>query len=262
MQRVVLCMKWGTLFGPDYVNVLYSACQAHISGPFRFVCLTDDATGLSSGVETFPIPDIGCSTEMWFNGAWPKLAVFAKDLYGLTGRALFIDMDTVVTGNLDRFFDHDAPLIGIDTGKNWHRGGVPGPAGKHPPLLGTGVFAFTLGAESQILERFQTDPAAAFAADKIEQVWVQAHAHSVAYWPAEWVISFKRWLRRPIGLDLLRAPKAPPPEAGVVAFHGDPRPITLIRKGLRRWDSLPHLGYGQVGWMAEYWQKHGGTIPE
>gem|GEM_PF-5478088 len=25
MERVVICMKWGDLYGPDYVNVLFNA---------------------------------------------------------------------------------------------------------------------------------------------------------------------------------------------------------------------------------------------
>ena len=262
MDRIVLCMKWGNLFGPDYVNVLYNACKANLTGPFRFVCLTDSTDGLNDGIEAFPIPEIGCTEEMWFSGAWPKLGVFMQDLYGLKGRALFIDMDTTISGPLDGFFEHTAPLVGIDTGKNWQKGGTAGPAGAHPPLLGTGVFAFTLGEQIQILERFQANPKAAFAATKIEQVWVQEHASSVAYWPSEWVISFKRWLRRPIGVDLFLAPKAPPDGTGMVAFHGDPRPITLIRAGLGVWDKFPHMGYGQVRWMRDYWLDNGGKLPE
>jgi hypothetical protein len=45
-DRVVLCMKWGTLYPADYVNVLCNASRRHLTGAFRFVCLTDDAPGL------------------------------------------------------------------------------------------------------------------------------------------------------------------------------------------------------------------------
>jgi hypothetical protein len=73
MDRIVLCMNWGTLFSPDYVNVLYNACKANLTGPFRFVCLTDSIDGLSDGIEAFPIPQIGCTREMYFSGAWALL---------------------------------------------------------------------------------------------------------------------------------------------------------------------------------------------
>ena len=251
-------MKWGTLYPADYVNVLYGAVRQNLSGDFRFVCLTDDAAGIRQEVECLPIPDIGCTPAMWRHGAWPKLSVFAADLHGLRGRALFIDMDTVVCGSLGRFFDHPGALVCIDTGDDWRPGRQPGGP---LALAGTGVFAFDLGKQPQILDRFRADPQAAFDACDIEQVWVQRHATDLRYWPAGWVISFKRWLRRPIGLDLFLPPKAPPDDAGMVAFHGDPRPIALLRPGNRRWDRLPHLGRGQVPWMRDYWVRNGGRLP-
>lgn len=104
-NRTVLCMKWGKLYSADYVNVLFNACSQHLAGDFQFLCLTDDATGFLPGIEARPIPDIGCSAQMWKHGAWPKLSVFSSDLYGMAGRILFIDLDTVVCGDLNPFFD-------------------------------------------------------------------------------------------------------------------------------------------------------------
>lgn len=257
--RTVICMKWGTLYPADYVNVLYNACRRHLAGEFRFLCLTDRTEGLLPEIEARPIPEIGCTPQMWRHGAWPKLSVFAEDLYGLSGRVLFIDLDTVVCGDLAPFFDHPAPFVGIDTSDNWRPDGRTGGPGA---LLGTGVFAFDAGSQAQILDRFMSDPQAAFDHADIEQVWVQEHATSLAYWPRDRVISFKRWLRRPIGVDLFLPPKPPPPGTGMVAFHGDPRPAALLRPGNRRWDRLPHLGRGQVGWMRDYWLENGGQLPE
>ncbi len=258
-DRVVLCMKWGTLYSADYVNVLYNACNANITGPFRFVCLTDDRTGILASVECFSIPEIGCTPEMWLHGAWPKLSVFSENLFGITGRALFIDMDSVICGSLDRFFEHSGRITTIDTGKNWH----PGPQRSfHQPLAGTGVFAFTIGDQSPILEKFQVSPVLAFSEGDIEQVWAQKHAEGLTFWPKEWVISFKRWLRRPIGIDLFAPPRHPPRSASIVAFHGNPRPIELLQPGFHHWDRIPHLGHGQVSWMLEYWTSYGGRIPD
>ncbi len=258
-DRIILCMKWGTLFAPDYVNVLHGACRRHLKGPFRFLCLTDDAAGLDEGIEALPIPEIGCTPEMWRHGAWPKLPVFAPEIGGATsGRVLFIDLDTVVCGDLEPFFTHPGPFLGIDTGDNWRPGRT---LGGPSALLGTGVFAFDLGTQVQILRRFQSAPQEAFRKAGIEQVWVQEHASSLDYWPQDWVISFKRWLRQPIGLDLFYPPNPPPASAGMVAFHGDPRPIALLRPGCARWDRLPHFGHGQVGWMRDYWVSNGGRIP-
>ena len=181
------------------------------------------------------------------------------DFHGLKGRALFVDLDTFICGDLTQFMDHPAPFIGIDVGDNWRPNRVAKPKDE---LLGTGLFAFNLGEQTQIVERFQADPQAAFDAADIEQVWVEEHASSMEYWPVDWVISFKRWLRRPIGVDLLLHPHAPPASASVVAFHGDPRPITLALPGRKRWDNLLHMGFGQVPWARDYWLGYGGTLPK
>lgn len=256
-ERVVLCIKWGTLFAPDYVNVLYNACRRHLNGPFRFVCLTDDATGFLPGIEAFPIPDIGLQPDQWYTpGVWPKLALFEKSLHGLQGRALFIDLDMVILGGLDAFFDYPQPFVTTDMGPNWYPG-----HGAHPGEAGTCIFAFDLGAESQIVESFKADRAGVIARFRNEQDYVGATASSMAFWPPDWVISFKRWLRRPIGPDLFLPPKAPPATAKVLAFHGTPRPVDLLQPGRARWDRFPHMGRGQVGWMVDYWQTNGGRLP-
>ena len=118
MDRIVLCMKWGSLFSSEYVNVLYNAVRANMTGDCRFVCLTYDDSGFVGGIKSFPIPDIGCSPQMWRHGAWPKLGVFLTDLHGLTGRALFVDLCTFICGDLTQFVDHPASSIGIDVGDN------------------------------------------------------------------------------------------------------------------------------------------------
>jgi len=259
MDNVVICMKWGNLYGPDYVNVLFNAVSQNLTYPFRFVCLTDSHDGLDPKIEAFPIPDIGCTPEMWRHGAWPKLSVFAENLYDLSGRALFIDMDTVVCGSLDRFFENQAPFIAIDTSDNWRPGKE---SGQDNALVGTGIFAFGIGEQAQVLTEFQKDPQMAFDTCDIEQVWVQKTVSSVAYWPRNWVISFKYWLRQPIGLDFFKSPKTPPMETSIVAFHGDPRPISLIKSGRGLWDKFPHMGRGQVPWMRDYWVRNGGDVPK
>lgn len=251
MDRVVLCMKWGTLYPASYVNVLYNAVRRHLAGEFRFVCLTDRAEGLAPAIEAFPIPDLGVPGEDWKRGGWPKLGVFLRDLYGLSGRALFIDLDTVICGDLQPFFDDPAPFVAIDTGPTWGRG-----AKDAPPLCGTGIFAFTLGAHPEVVEAFQADPHGAIAAHRLEQVFVQHMIPGMKFWPLEWVLSFKYHIRRPPLVGLILPPRAPRPQDRIIAFHGDPRPVDLVRGGL--WGVFPHLGFGKVAWMVDYWRQNGG----
>ena len=55
-MKNVLCLKWGKRYGAEYVNRLYRGVKANLSGPFRFVCVTDDPTGLVEGVEPCAYP--------------------------------------------------------------------------------------------------------------------------------------------------------------------------------------------------------------
>ncbi len=252
-QRVVLCMKWGPLYPAAYVNVLYSAVRRNLDGPFRFVVLTDEPEGLAEGIEHFPIPEIGLDEWHWYDGVWPKLGIFRRDLYGLTGRCLFIDLDMMICDWLEPFFDFPAPFVTIDTGPNW----APN-HGNGPVEPGTGIIAFDLGQESQILDRFMADRDGCVARFTIEQNCVAAYASSMACWPAGWVISFKRHLRRPPLLGLVLPVHAPAPPAKILAFHGEPRPLDLLRKGF--WGRFPHLGRGPVRWFADYWAANNGPI--
>ena len=42
----VLCMRWGTIYSSDDVNRLAAQVRRHLPRPHRFVCFTDDSTGL------------------------------------------------------------------------------------------------------------------------------------------------------------------------------------------------------------------------
>lgn len=55
VTRNVVCMKWGTVYGPEYVNILHHMVQRNLTGPYRFICLTDNPAGLEEGIETFSI---------------------------------------------------------------------------------------------------------------------------------------------------------------------------------------------------------------
>ncbi|WP_136645705.1 hypothetical protein [Tabrizicola sp. YIM 78059] len=96
------------------------------------------------------------------------------------------------------------------------------------------------------------------AAYRTEQAYTEAMLDEIDFWPDDWVISFKRTLRQPLGLDLFLEPKQPPATAKVLAFHGKPRPADLIAPKSLFWDRFPHLGHGPVSWMVDYWREHGG----
>ena len=92
----VVCVKWGSKYGPEYVIRLFRGVQRHLKRPFSFICFTDDSSALQA------IPEIRCESlpEGW-KGWWNKAALFGQMCEGMKGRVLYVDLDTVITGPLD-----------------------------------------------------------------------------------------------------------------------------------------------------------------
>ena len=55
-KATVACIKWGALFGPEYVNRLYSGVRRNMSAPVRFLCMTENAQGLHPDIEVLDLP--------------------------------------------------------------------------------------------------------------------------------------------------------------------------------------------------------------
>ena len=93
-------MKWGTRYGPDFVNRLYRSIQRQTRRKTRLVCFTDDGTGINPNVQIEPIPYIDLPKELALT-PWRKLTMWKYPLADLEGDVLFLDLDLVITGNLD-----------------------------------------------------------------------------------------------------------------------------------------------------------------
>ena len=92
----VVCVKWGKLYGAEYVNKLARGVLRHLGERLvtRFVCFTDDPTGLIAQVEARPLPE----RPEW-QGWWFKACLFSAEA-ALRGRILYLDLDTVLSGSL------------------------------------------------------------------------------------------------------------------------------------------------------------------
>ena len=91
----IVCVKWGTKYGPEYVLRLFAGVRCHLTLNHTFYCFTEDTSGLEGelGVHTIPL------MEGW-HGWWNKASLFSTSC-PLSGRVLYIDLDTVITGSLD-----------------------------------------------------------------------------------------------------------------------------------------------------------------
>lgn len=94
-----LVLKWGTKYGPEYVNRLHNSIKVHYKKPFRFVCITDDPTNLNC--ETLPLSNFDLiKSEKVFTSK--KLELFKKFT---DGKYCLFDLDILVTKDLTAYFD-------------------------------------------------------------------------------------------------------------------------------------------------------------
>ena len=111
----VLCMKWGTRYGPEYVNRLQAMVERNLSLPHRFVCMADNFDGLNPKVEALPLPELVLPPGAPDRG-WRKLFSFMPKVGDLEGVTLFLDIDIVIIDKIDPFFEFPGEFCIIRTG--------------------------------------------------------------------------------------------------------------------------------------------------
>ena len=109
-------MKWGTRYGVDYVNRLASMIRRNTRRPTRILCFTDQPHGIDPGVDTAPLPPINIPERVQWLG-WRKISLWQAPLLDLAGDVLFLDLDVVITGSLDEFFDFEPGRYCV--ARNW-----------------------------------------------------------------------------------------------------------------------------------------------
>lgn len=241
----VVCYRWGTLYSVDYVNRLYAMVKRNLDCNLTFHCVTDSFEGLNQEIVPHEIPDLG------IEGIWRKLMTFQKDFLGLEGELLVsFDIDVVIVGSLNFLLDRpEEPFI---IAKNWGRK----PGGSR----GSGsVYRLRVGSQSEIWDDFISDPNKAIdnhhGKNRLigEQKWLNAHFDEFVFFPDEKVVSFKRhchakghsiggeWGEK-LGLTTaIWGKAAPPPNASVVSFHGDPLPVHVRSGRYGRWRHAPFV---------------------
>ncbi|VTU32877.1 hypothetical protein H4CHR_03100 [Variovorax sp. PBS-H4] len=240
-RRHILCMKWGTRYGPEYVNRLYAMVRRQLLSGFRFTCLTDDPHGIRSEVECQPIPALELPKGLPESG-WQKLAAFSADLYGLRGTALLLDLDVVIVGGLDPFFDHPGKFLII---RDYKR--------KRSLTGDPSVCRFDIGAHPDVLEHFRNNVDEVCSTFPNVQAYLCDFLHrqgKLEYWPAPWCPSFRHHGIPAWPSNYWRAP-AVPPEARIVVFHRERNPQDALAGQRNR----PLRFIRSAAWIAEHWRE-------
>lgn len=98
----IVCIKWGDLYGPEYINILFDMVRRNVKTytKGRFICFTDDATGLDPEITVKPLPS-------GVTGWWNKIYLFKKGLFDPKDRVFYLDDDTVISGKIDDILKYE-----------------------------------------------------------------------------------------------------------------------------------------------------------
>lgn len=252
MTITCICLKYGTAYGPEYVNRLRAGLVRHSRAPLRFLCMTDDAAGLDAGVEVLPLPVEPFAERMERallsapkQGRLKKISLFRPGLVpGHTGPMLVFDLDVVIVGPVDDLWAHAPGTVAMR--REWR-------GSSRAPSLGHGsVERIDPALHAYLYEFMANDPEAAVAfGGGSEQAYTSASADRAGdlhYYPDAWIASFKYDCRPPKPLNLILTPRRPP-EARVVCFHGRPKmeeAVAGYRAGLA--STRP------CRWLGEAWK--------
>ena len=255
----IITLKWGKLYPSEYVNRVYHGVERNLKRPFRFVCATDDPTGLCPGVEAVALPEKPPQLKRFYsyNEWWPmiyiKLCLFQKGFAALEGPTLFMDIDQIIVGDLDRFFDYRPGEFCII--RNWVE--LRKRLFRKVPFCGnSSCFRFDAGERSDYIYRRFIDEIDIALDDRrftTEQAYM-THAvgfDRVNFWPENFVRSFKRSCTWPWPLNHFLTPRMNP-DTSILCFHGNPTPNEAIAgyrgRHINTW-TLP------APWVKELWER-------
>ncbi len=235
----IICMKWGTKYGAEYVNTLFNMIKRHITLPFQLTCFTDDTGGINPQIRLCELPRLDLPTEIPERG-WHKLTTLQNDLGGLHGNVLFLDLDVVIVNNIDDFFHYPAEFAIIRDAKLRRR------------LIGnSSVYRFTVGQHDAILQKFRREFNSVRQKYRNEQAYLSAEIHQknqLSFWPDSWCPSFKYHCMKPWPLSYFQDAEIPK-DAKIIIFHGHPEPQEAIQGITHKW----YRPVRPTQWVTKHW---------
>ncbi len=231
----VVCWKWkaphgyrSTFLG-EHVNVLRNMVKRHYNGKHRFICMTDDPSGIDRArVKVLPLWDDHSAIESPYGKSNPscyrRLRMFsdeARDYFG--DRFVSIDLDCVITSDVTPLWDRPEDFV------------IWGNTNPTTPYNGS-MMLLKAGSRSRVWTEF--DPVESpKLAKKLkyfgsDQAWISAClGPNESIWTKnDGVHSFRNQIQR-AGLQ---------PNSRIVFFHGVHDP----------WDA----DIQKLSWVREHWQ--------
>ena len=230
MTVTVTCVYWGNKFSLDYVYNLKAMVQRNATLPFSFVCYADRAI---PGIDTKIL-------KPGYEGWWNKLQLF-DPANKPSDRVVFLDLDTVITSNIDWLLADRSWFMGIED---------VGAVNKHQPhlknKLQTGVMAWDFDPNSMIWSEF------VLGLDRImDSFRGDGEYLSTVVNPYHRTLLQNKYHNKLKSYKYDVYPGPPKEEVSLVVFHGRPS----ITQALTESITTPMATYEPQSWIKEYWNN-------
>lgn len=94
-----IALKWGTKYGPEYVNRLHNSLKLHYKKPFKFTVITDNPSDLNCDVLPLSMLSLIDSDGVFTAKKLELYKIFKQGDYCL------LDLDILITRDITEYFD-------------------------------------------------------------------------------------------------------------------------------------------------------------
>ena len=230
----VVCLKWGTKYGSEYVNRLYAGVKRNSTVKFKFWCFTDDKKGIFPEITTVPLKHAN-KLDSW----WNKLNLFSNEIPIPKGEWIFyIDLDTLIVDNIDSLLEVRYPRLVVL--RDFFQG-----IAKSANKIGSGLMAWEHGKYENVWTDFIKSPEKHVEAAGTygDQWWIEQKVKHVTLWQdffPDQVVSFKVHCRKGI-----------PKKAKIICYHGKPS----IPESASQLNEVNKWTIAAQPWVLKHWRE-------
>lgn len=187
----LLTLKVGDKYSAEYVNKLYHSIKRNSTVDFTLYCYTEDPTDLIPEVKVVHLED-----PSRFKLQWHKLIFHKEGFANIPSgeRCLTLDIDWVITGDMDPILSYDLPKGEFGCFERWWSNL------RHFCKLNGGFQMFYMGETDYLWQEFSKDPEHwqryyienGFAEGPVngEQNFIDGHADNKHWLPMEWFAKY------------------------------------------------------------------------
>lgn len=210
MFNVICVLRSGGIYNAEWVRKLRDGVARNLTIPHRFVCLSD-----------CEVPCERIELKHDWPGWWAKIELFRPGV--ITGPTLYLDLDTVVTGNIDAIANVPVDFAML---RNFHE----------ELMCGSGVMWFK-EVPTHVYEKFSQDPQGYIKHHNDNRIGPyvgdQAFIGDALSWNIDKINDYVSGIKS----YKYHCKRGLPDDAALVCYHGNPRPTEV-----------------KTAWMAKHWK--------